>query len=476
MKNFTALLCVSLCSLCVFVVNGLSAEPAAWGTYRGNAQRTGNTDGKAGPDAPAALWVVKSKDHFVASPVPVKDGVYLTGLGAFNRPFAAVFPVAGKTPAQTLWTKEPPYLSLPSVSSPAVAGEYLVFGDGMHQDSGGQLHCVGAATGKPVWQLKLPGDLIHLEGTPVVAGGKVYIGGGAAGVLCVELEKATLDGKEYDLAAVAKMQDAKWKDLVAKYEEAKAKKDDLAIPPDEGQLLKFAPKKVWQKGEVKWHVDAAVNLAGDKLLVPTSYLDKEKVGERALYSLNAATGETLWKRELTYNPWGGATVAGDLAIVPGSSIGYYYKELRAAKGDVTAIDLKTGDVKWRKEIPTGGVVACAAVSDGLAVTTATDGKVRAFKVADGERAWLYDCKGPVFAPPAVAAGVVYVADLAGTVHAIDLKTGLAKWTFSLAKEGGAPGMVYGGVTVHGGKLLVATCNLEGPNAGKETVVVCIGAK
>ena len=25
-------------------------------------------------------------------------------------------------------------------------------------------------------------------------------------------------------------------------------------------------------------------------------------------TLNPATGETLWKRELTYNPWGGATV------------------------------------------------------------------------------------------------------------------------------------------------------------------------
>ena len=102
--------------------------------------------------------------------------------------------------------------------------------------------------------------------------------------------------------------------------------------------------------------------------------------------------------------------------------------------------------------------------------------MRAYKLADGERAWLYDAKTPIFAPPAVAGGVVYAADLRGTVHAIDLKTGAAKWTLNLAKEAGAPGMVYGGVTVHGGKLVVATCNLEGPYAGKETVVVCIGSK
>jgi hypothetical protein len=43
---------------------------------------------------------------------------------------------------------------------------------------------------------------------------------------------------------------------------------------------------------------------------------------------------------------------------------------------------------------------------------------------------------------------VYVADLLGTVHAIDAKTGAPKWTFPLGKD--TPGMVYGGVTVHGG--------------------------
>ncbi|MBN9118830.1 MAG: PQQ-binding-like beta-propeller repeat protein [Planctomycetes bacterium] len=453
-----------------------AAEPGPWATYRGNPQRTGNTDGTAGPAAPAILWSVKSTDHFIASPVPVKDGVYVAGIGAFNRPSAHLFPLAAKNPPVPIWTKSAPYLKLASVSSPAVADSLLVFGDGLHQDSGGVLHCVSAATSKPLWQLVMPGNLIHLEGAPTVVGNRVFMGGGAAGCFCIELDRAVLDGKEYDLATVAKMQDAKWKELVAKFEEAKAKKDDFALPPDDSQLLKFAPKKLWQKGEGKWHVDAPVNAAGDVVLVPTAYLDKEKVGERALYALKADTGETLWKKELTYNPWGGATVAGDVVIVPGSSIGYYYKELKGAKGDVTCFDLKTGELKWRKEIPTGGVLGCAAVADGLVVCTATDGKVRAYKVADGERAWLYDAKMPLFAPPAVAGGVVHAADLGGTVHAIDLKTGTAKWTLSVAKETGAPGMVYGGVTVHGGKLVVGTCNIDGPWVNKETVLVCIGTK
>ncbi|MBY0460215.1 MAG: PQQ-binding-like beta-propeller repeat protein, partial [Gemmataceae bacterium] len=321
----------ALCALCGKSSSLLAADPAPWATYRGNPQRTGNTDNTAGPDKPAIIWSIKSTDHFIAAPVPVKDSIYIAGIGAFNRPSASLFPLAGKNPPEAMWIKSAPYLKLASVSSPAVAGEFLVFGDGIHQDAGGVLHCINAATSKPLWQLTLPGELIHLEGAPAVANGKVYIGGGAAGVLCVELDKAILEGKEHDLAAAAKMQDAKWKELNAKYEELKAKKDDFAIPPDDSQLLKFAPKVVWKKGEKKWHVDAPVNLAGDKLLVPTAYLDKEKVGERALYALKADTGETAWKADLKFNPWGGATVAGELVIVPESSVGYYYKELKGAK-------------------------------------------------------------------------------------------------------------------------------------------------
>lgn len=470
------LVCSVLCVLCGEYAVSSAAEPGPWATYRGNSQRTGNTDNQPGPEKPAILWTVKSTDHFLASPIPVKDSVYVAGIGAFNRPTAYLFPLAAKNPPTPTWLKSAPYLKLASVSSPALAGDLLVFGDGLHQDSGGVLHCVSATTSKPLWQLVMPGNLIHMEGAPAVVDGKVFMGGGSAGAFCVDLNKATLDGKEYDLATVAKMQEAKWKELQAKYEADKKKDPDFAIPPDDSQLLKFAPKKLWQKGEGKWHVDAPVNVAGDMVFVPTAYLDKEKTGERAIYALKADTGETVWKKELKFNPWGGATIAGDLVIVPGSSVGFYYKELRLAKGDITAFDLKTGDMKWTKTVPQGGVLGCVAVSDGLAVCTATDGKVRAYKLGDGERAWLYDAKMPFFAPPAVAGGVVYVADLGGTVHAIDLKTGNAKWTLSIAKETGAPGMVYGGITVVGGKLVVATCNLDGPWVNKETVLVCIGTK
>lgn len=451
----------------------VAADPAPWATYRGNPARTGNTDGMPGPDKPAVLWVRKAEDHFVASPVPSGENLLLSAFGAFNRPMVSLVP--GKTDGPAVWSRSAPYLRFATVSSPAVAGKFVPFGDGLHTDPGGSLHCLTADTGRPVWQLPLPGELIHLEGAPTVTDGRVYMGGGAAGAFCVELNRALLDDKEVTAEEVAKLQEAKWKELLAKFEEQKKKDPDFAVPPTEDQLLKPSPKRVWQAGEKKWHVDAPVNVVGGKVLVGTSFLDKEKAGERALYCLDAKTGGKLWSEKLTYNPWGGASISGDTVVVCGSSVGLYVNELKGAKGDITALDLHTGKVKWRKDVP-GGVVACAAVADGLAVVTATDGKVRAYALADGDRKWFYDAKAAFFAPPAVAGGVVYAADLNGVVHALNLKDGVPKWKFDLGTELKSPGMVYGGVVVHNGKLFVATANFEGPHARKGTCVVCLGAK
>lgn len=450
-----------------------AAEP--WATYRGNPARTGNADGIALPDSPKILWAIKSNDHFIASPVPVGENVYLSRLGAFNQPQLGVFPLKPAGEPKAAWTKAVPYLRLASVSSPSVAGNLLVFGDGMHQDAGGTLHGLAADTGRPLWQLPMPGDLIHLEGAPAIANGKIFMGGGAAGAFCVDPASLTLDGKPLAAADLPKLQEAKWKELLANYAAEKLKDPAFAVPPSEDQLLKPMPKVLWQKGEKKWHVDAPVNVVGDKVLVATSYLDQEKAGERALYCLNAATGDTLWTKPLRFNPWGGASVIGDTAVVAGSSVGYYYAQLKGAKGDVTAFDLKTGHEKWRKEVP-AGIVGCVALTEELAVCTATDGKVRAFALADGERRWIYDAKTPLFAPPAIAGGAVYVGDLQGAIHAIDLKTGNGKVIVDLGKDPAtaSPGMIYGGPIVVGGKLVVATCNLEGPLARKPTCVACIG--
>jgi len=452
-----------------------AAEP--WTTYRGNPQRTGCTDGKAGPEKPVVLWAYKSQDHFIASPVPLGESMIFSGLGAFNRPTMLALPLKPKSVVEPSWVRSSPYLKLPTVSSPAIFDGKLIFGDGMHQTDGAVLHCIPADGGLPLWQLVVPGELVHLEGSPTIVKNRVYMGGGAAGVLCVEIDKATIEGKVHDLPTIAKMQTEKWKSLQAAFEIDKKKDPDFAIPPSEDQLHKASPKILWQKGDKKWHVDAAVNVFNNRVIVASAFLDKEKVGDRAVFCLNAETGDEMWRTPLDINPWGGASVEGNTVIVTGSTVSYAPTALQGAKGVVLALDLEKGTVLWKKDVQ-GGVLSCAAITNGMAVFTCSDGKVRAFALKDGERRLLYDAKSPLFAPPAVSGDVAYVADLKGIVHAIDLKTGAARWMLDLGTDAlvKSPGMVYGGIALQDGKLVLGTCNLEGAFARQGTAVVCIGEK
>lgn len=456
---------------------GHAQEVGPWATYRGNPQRTGNTDGKAGPATPKILWALRTKDNHIASPVPLGDDrLVVSGLGAFNLGTLSCLSTDPAAKVRTLWSKSTPFLKLPTVSSPSVLRGALVFGDGMHQTDGATLYCIGATKGGPLWRLPIPGKLVHLEGSPTLVDGRAYIGGGSAGVLCVQADHVKINGQDVKLPALQARTEAAWKELQAKYEVQK-KKDEFAVPPNEDQLPQHSPARLWQQGKDAWHVDAPVNVIGDRVLVGSAFLDKEKLGSRSLFCLSTKDGQTKWKAPLKLNPWGGPSVRGDAVVVTGSSIGYDPKVLRGAKGTIAAFDLATGKPRWSKTV-TGGIVGCAALTDDSAIVTATDGKVRAFTLTAGERQWIYDAKMPLFAPAAVAGTVVYAGDLRGVIHAIDLKTGRGLWKLDLGADAAikAPGMIYGGPIVHGGRLYVATCNLEGPFARQPTVVVCIGEK
>jgi outer membrane protein assembly factor BamB len=465
-------------AICVgLVVGGMGSVcgGAEWVTSRGNVQRTGTVDGLRGPKAGKVLWVYESGEHFIAAPVAGEKMVYVSALGAFNT--AGFYALADEVGAKerVLWKKTPPGLKQAVVCPPVVSGTTMVFGDGMHQTDGGTLNCVNAETGLPLWQLPVPGTLVHLEGSATIDQGRVYIGGGSAGVLCVDMKRLTLDGQEVTLEAAKALLDAKWKELSAQYEADKKKDPDFAIPPDEGALPKPAPKVLWQMGKDKLHVDSALAVVGERVLAGSAALETEKVGDRALYCLDAKSGEVRWRTELRLNPWAGPTVSGDVVVLGCSSVRFEVKDIPQAKGEVVAMDLGTGQVRWKKELP-GGVIAPVAVAEDVAICTATDGKVRALGVKDGREKWTYEAGAGFFAGAAVADGVAYVADLKGVVHAISMKDGEKVWTLDLANDPAtkAPGMVFGSPVLHKGRLYVATCNLE--TGQQRTVVVCIGEK
>jgi outer membrane protein assembly factor BamB len=222
-------------------------------------------------------------------------------------------------------------------------------------------------------------------------------------------------------------------------------------------------------------VDSAVAVTDGKVLVTSAFLEQEQLGERALYCLKEADGSTLWKVPLKHNPWAGPTVAGGLVLVGGSTSRLDPGELAHAKGEVVAVDLVKGAVKWRKDFP-GGIVAPVAVAGQAAIFTCTDGKVRALDLKTGITRWTYNAQAPCFAAPAIAGKLVYVADLKGKLHALSLVGGNKQWVLDIANHPSvkAPGAFYGSPVVHGGRIYLASCNLHGEFAFRPTVVVCIG--
>jgi outer membrane protein assembly factor BamB len=448
-----------------------------WSTHRANPQRTG-ADDQPGPKGRKVLWVHKSENHFIAPLVPGTKHLYASSLGPFNSPNLQAVPLDLAGDRQLHWTKSAPLLRNPIAGAPALLGgpaEMLVFGDGFHTSDRSSLHCVRATDGLPLWHFSCRGDLVHFEGTPTIANGKLYVGGGNAGVLCLEPGRVTFEGKEQDLALVPAQLELRWKALLDKYAIDKQKDPAFALPPDEALLPRASPRRLWQQGQDRWHVDAPVALVEDRVLAATAYLEDAKAGERALVCLQASDGMVLWKTPLELNPWGGPTI-GPYVLVGCSSIRLDPKAVATAKGEVIAMELDTGKIKWRKEVP-GGVVSSVAVKAGLAVFTATDGKVRACDVFTGQERWSYDAKAPFFAGPAVATNMVYAADLKGVVHALNLADGKKEWGLDLDTDPAtkAPGMVYGSPMVHRCRLYLATCNLD--EAGRSrNAIVCIGDK
>ena len=199
----------SLLALCLLVPSAMG-DDAPWATYRGNAQRTGNTDNVAGPAKPEVLWFVKSTEQFVASPVVSGTDLLLPALGAFNAGVVNSFAMTPKDlkEIKPSWTKGPPLIRFPTVSSPSIADGKIVFGAGMHDTEGTTLYCLPADGGHLLWAFAVNGPLIHIEGSPAIANGRVYVGGGAAGVLCLDMNTVTLDGKELSIKDVPALQAA----------------------------------------------------------------------------------------------------------------------------------------------------------------------------------------------------------------------------------------------------------------------------
>jgi outer membrane protein assembly factor BamB len=163
-----------------------------------------------------------------------------------------------------------------------------------------------------------------------------------------------------------------------------------------------------------------------------------------LYCLKASDGSELWTQKgLPENAAvltsASPAISGNLVFVPFPS------------GEITAIDIKSGQPKWTESLAKGDVnnsattigEAARPVVDREAVfAMSRGGQLIATSRDKGERLWTREIRGSQ--TPWVAGDVLFVVDVTGKLAALNRKDGKVRWVTALPGDGRWSGPVLAG--------------------------------
>ena len=180
-------------------------------------------------------------------------------------------------------------------------------------------------------------------------------------------------------------------------------------------------------------------VSGDNLFIGTQQ------GE--ILAVEKETGDLVWRRELptqedTDRAIYGRVAATEDAVFVGGYDGILY-----------AYD-SGGDPIWQEPL-LGRIVGGPTVRDGYVFVGSGNvssgdgisGALYAIDIATDDPSWTYRTNGPVWSPPTVSDGVVYAGSLDHSVYAVDVETGDSVWSF---ESGGA---VTSGIAVSDGLVI-----------------------
>ena len=346
-----------------------------WPTARGDLTRCGAVADSGSPTRAQLIWSKRPGDEGVfASPAVVGNRVYISSaqLGISNS--GAIHCLAAETGA-VVWTTRPPDYR-PTFSSPVIAGDYVVCGEGLHDTRDARVVCLDREQGNVLWTFRTNN---HVECTPVVANGRVYVGAGDDGVYCLDLKPGP-DGQAQ----------VRWHKPPAQF-------------PDAETSLAVYDGKVY------------VGLGNDGA---------------ALVVLDAATGDELHRLKMPYPVFSPPAIA-DGKLYLGMGNGDYVKA--GEGGAVACINLKTFKTEWTFELPQT-VLGAVAVKDDRLYFGCSDGQVYCLS-RTGQLVKQYNASAPIKTSPAVTETHVYIVTDGGLLFALDRTSLEPVWQFRLGTDG-----------------------------------------
>jgi outer membrane protein assembly factor BamB len=116
-------------------------------------------------------------------------------------------------------------------------------------------------------------------------------------------------------------------------------------------------------------------------------------------------------------------------------------------GELLALDLETGKVRWRYAVEGEGIGESSPfVAGGIVYVGDLKGNVHAVGATDGKRVWVFKTGGEVKASPVVVDGKVIVGSYDQHLYALDAKTGRLAWKLETEGPVHATAAVAGGIT------------------------------
>jgi outer membrane protein assembly factor BamB len=340
---------------------------------------------------PAPCWIA-------SSPLADGDRLYIGAVHATAFRSAGAVYCVDRTTGRQLWSFNNKGTMKDVFSSPLLAGGRIYIGEGFHQHTGCKLYCLDAENGTKLWE-KETGS--HTESTPCVSNGKVYFGAGDDGLYCLD---ATTGEERWHYGG-----------LYA-----------------DGGL----------------HVDANPVVAGNRVYCGSGVGDLHK--DTVLFCLDAETGKEQWRMSVDLPMWGEVAVVGDYLFAPVGNGNFLLSADQTdtpqkPAGAVLCLKARTGQRVWRFDTPDGVHVRVAVDAENVYFAS-RDQHCYCVDRKEGKLRWKQDLGSPVVASPALVEGSggasLYVAATAGQLYRLDVAGGVIEWTFDVEKDTGMDAQLF----------------------------------
>ena len=101
----------------------------------------------------------------------------------------------------------------------------------------------------------------------------------------------------------------------------------------------------------------------------------------------------------------------------------------SATGEVLALDLQTGKLRWKYKAGEGIGESSPAVANGVVYIGDLDGTIHAINAADGKPRWKLKTAGEIKSSPVVVSGKVLIGSYDGNLYAVDAAKGELAWQY-----------------------------------------------